>query len=279
MKYSTLCKPVDALLEGGLKPGFVLEISGPPGTRKEALAVNLTRTFVEANKGVIFVDLQNMTSPEALKESLQRSTSLPPHHEQLVQYLNIHTLADFAIFLNQFQSVLDANPKVWGKLQSFLMELSLVPRLDFRNILLERIKQVLTKACASSRISVAITTQLATKFRNSDGTPATSDTGSRAVMVPQPGKFPQLKFLPANGLVTKSLFYLISGLSDCVYLPNGKSYRIILVPQTRTSGTVRLLTWPTHVQGRNQQPLPEEPYEMVSGPKPSTLVSYIGVPS
>lgn len=55
MKYSTLCKPVDALLEGGLKPGFVLEISGPPGTRKEALAVNLTRTFVEANKGVIFV--------------------------------------------------------------------------------------------------------------------------------------------------------------------------------------------------------------------------------
>ena len=151
---------------------------------------------------------------------------------------------------------------------------------------------------------MAITTQLATKFRNSDGTPATSDTGSRAVMVPQPGKFPQLKFLPANGLVTKSLFYLISGLSDCVYLPNGKSYRIILVPQTRTSGsvqslrlmsssdldpsfhekistcsTVRLLTWPTHVQGRNQQPLPEEPYEMVSGPKPSTLVSNIGVPS
>lgn len=55
IKYSTLCKPVDALLGGGLKSGSILEISGPPGSRKEALVVNLTRSFVEAQEGVIFV--------------------------------------------------------------------------------------------------------------------------------------------------------------------------------------------------------------------------------
>lgn len=130
-------------------------------------------------------------------------------------------------------------------------------------------------------------------------------------MVPQPGRFPALDvpfwrfILLTKVVVTKSLFYLISALSDSIYLPNGKSYRIIFVPQTRTSGSVsnvlgrmissdlrnlflctiltfsivRLLTWPTHVQGRNQQPLPEEPYEIVSGPRPDTFNSNIGVTS
>ena len=86
---------------------------------------------------------------------------------------------------------------------------------------------------------MVITTQLATKIVKPDGTPGTFDVaGARAAMAPQPGMFPALKFFLARVAVTKSLFYLIAVLSDSVYLPNGKSYRIILVPQTRTSGSV-----------------------------------------
>lgn len=55
VKCKTGCRPLDDLLEGGLKRGFVLELSGPPGTSKEALAIDMTRAFVEDGQGVLFV--------------------------------------------------------------------------------------------------------------------------------------------------------------------------------------------------------------------------------
>jgi RAD51-like protein 2 len=53
--FRTACSPVDRLLSGGLKRGDILEISGPPGTTKDVLAVNVAKSFVEASEGVIFV--------------------------------------------------------------------------------------------------------------------------------------------------------------------------------------------------------------------------------
>lgn len=55
LRFSTSCSAVDKLLSGGLPRGHILEISGPPGTPKEAIAVNIVRAFVEAGEGVIFV--------------------------------------------------------------------------------------------------------------------------------------------------------------------------------------------------------------------------------
>jgi RAD51-like protein 2 len=54
-KFSTLCPPVDKLLSGGLTRGHILEISGPPGSPKESIAINLVKSFVEADEGVLFV--------------------------------------------------------------------------------------------------------------------------------------------------------------------------------------------------------------------------------
>jgi hypothetical protein len=70
------------------------------------------------------------------------------------------------------------------------------------------VRQVLARLCASLDIAVmyrphklscpshaytneeqvVVTTQLATKFLNPDGTPANYDSGSRAILVPQLGK-------------------------------------------------------------------------------------------
>src|ERR1700722_2390692 len=86
-KYPTCCPPVDKLLAGGLSRGHVLEISGPPGTPKESLAISLVRAFVEVGEAVVFVgvygpfsnnffvicdvaDCQNMTSPATLDKAL-----------------------------------------------------------------------------------------------------------------------------------------------------------------------------------------------------------------
>jgi RAD51-like protein 2 len=46
---------VNAVLAGGLRRGCILEISGPPGSFKETLALDYMRLFIEANEEVIFV--------------------------------------------------------------------------------------------------------------------------------------------------------------------------------------------------------------------------------
>lgn len=54
-KISTKCEPLDEILDGGLSGGQILEISGPPGSPKERMAVNILRSFVEVGEEVIFV--------------------------------------------------------------------------------------------------------------------------------------------------------------------------------------------------------------------------------
>jgi RAD51-like protein 2 len=56
-KVATGCVPVDRLLNGGLSRGHILEISGPPGSAKEQLAINFVRSFVEAGEEVLFVGM------------------------------------------------------------------------------------------------------------------------------------------------------------------------------------------------------------------------------
>lgn len=53
--YGTKFSQLDTLLDGGLKQGFILELSGPPGCIKETLAVNVVGSFVGASKQVLFV--------------------------------------------------------------------------------------------------------------------------------------------------------------------------------------------------------------------------------
>jgi len=50
--------------------GHILEVSGPPGTIKEAVGLGVVRSFTERNEQVLFVDTQNMTRPEMLVKVL-----------------------------------------------------------------------------------------------------------------------------------------------------------------------------------------------------------------
>ncbi|PSS36959.1 hypothetical protein PHLCEN_2v1175 [Hermanssonia centrifuga] len=61
--YTTSCEPIDTLLGGGLKKGSVLEISGPPGTPKEIIALNIVKTFVQNGHGVLFVGAKHVPLP------------------------------------------------------------------------------------------------------------------------------------------------------------------------------------------------------------------------
>ncbi|KAI0077365.1 P-loop containing nucleoside triphosphate hydrolase protein [Panus rudis PR-1116 ss-1] len=240
-KYTTFSKPLDSLLGGGLSKGSVLEISGPPGTAKESLAENITRSFLEAGHGVLFVDMQNMTSAARLREAIHSSSVLSSEHDHLVHYLNAFTLPDLMVFMNQLPGYLKTYTNIGLLVLNSLWFPFQTPTAlthSTRNSILKRIQETLSKACALSGIAVVTTTQLATKLVKADGTSANFDTGSRAILMPQPA--------PS-------------------YLPSGRSFRVLIVPQDRTSGVLRLLGAPTHVQSRSSQASREEPYELVAG--------------
>jgi RAD51-like protein 2 len=52
---STTYSPMDNLLCGGVRRGQVLEISGPPGSPKEALLLKVVSAFVELGEEVVFL--------------------------------------------------------------------------------------------------------------------------------------------------------------------------------------------------------------------------------
>ncbi|KAL4079498.1 hypothetical protein J3A83DRAFT_4085994 [Scleroderma citrinum] len=202
------CKwpPVNKVLGGGLPRSHILEISGPPGSFKESLACDFARTFVEVNEEVVFVDMQNMTSPHAISRLLESTASA----KTLVYYRRVHALPDLFIFLHNLNSevrqktglvVLNSLPFV------FQSHPDLSP--SKKNAILGSIRQILLEICVTKSLTVIITSQMATKILHSDGSPATFDSGSKAVMVPQLG---------TN------------------YLPSGRSFRLIIAPQSRRSG-------------------------------------------
>lgn len=214
------CKwsPVNKVLGGGLPRSHVLEISGPPGSFKESLACDFVRVFAEVNEEVVFVDMQNMTSPHVISGLLE-STALA---KTLVYYRRVHTLPDLLIFLHNLN--LDVRPKtglvVLNSLPFvFQSHPDLLP--SKKNVILGSIRQSLLELCVTKNLTVIITSQMATKILHDDGSPATFDSGTKAIMVPQLGPN---------------------------YLPSGRSFRLIIAPQARASGVVRMVSSPISQQ-------------------------------
>jgi len=54
-KILTKCVALDKILEGGLSRGQILEISGPPGSPKEKLALKIVAAFAEFGEETLFV--------------------------------------------------------------------------------------------------------------------------------------------------------------------------------------------------------------------------------
>ncbi|KAF9025015.1 hypothetical protein BDZ89DRAFT_1135715 [Hymenopellis radicata] len=181
-KMTTLCDPLDQLLSGGITLGTILEISGPPGTPKDNLAIKICRSFVASQKRVLFVDFQNMTSPTALKGALHARSG-----SRLISYLKIHRLERLMTFIHNLSSYLTKHPEVsLLVLSSISFPFQTTPDLTLqaKTSLQEVIKIALTKACVSHGITIVTTSQLATKFLNSDGSAGTFETGAKGIMVP-----------------------------------------------------------------------------------------------
>ncbi|KAG1761087.1 hypothetical protein EDD22DRAFT_898025 [Suillus occidentalis] len=214
---------VNTALGGGLPRGHILEISGPPGSFKETLALDYARIFVQANEEVIFIDTQNMTSLATIKKTFHNS-SAAANYQDLVRYAHLHTLPDLMIFIHNLQSEIHAKT---GLLILNSISFPFLSHPDVqsskRTALLEKIHRVFLQASALNNLTIITTSQMSTKLLNADGSPGNFETGAKAVMVPQLGS---------------------------TYLPSGRSYRLVIVPESRTTGVVQLLSSPAHPSGQ-----------------------------
>ncbi|KAI0760419.1 P-loop containing nucleoside triphosphate hydrolase protein [Fomes fomentarius] len=235
-RYSTACPPLDKLLGGGLKRGSVLELNGPPGCGKEQIAAHAVKGFVEAEHEVLFVDMQNMILPATIKRILAGPTAQADALD-LVHYLTLHTAAEFVVFMRNLPAYLTAHPgTALLVLNSLVFPLQQLEGRD-RYALLELLKSTLALVCASMNLTVIITSHLASKLV--DGPAA--GTNDRTA----PSKWIMIPFIKQH--------------SD---FPSGRTYRVLIVPQWKTSGVMRLLHSPTHVP---TEPAREEAYQKIGG--------------
>lgn len=185
---------VNKVLGGGLLRGHVLEISGPPGSFKESLACDFVQAFLKADEEVVFVDMQNMSSPHALSRLLENLlVFLREVNSKITSKTGLLVLNSLSFV---FQSHPDLSPSK-------------------KNVILGSIRHSLLEACVTRNLTVITTSQMATKMLHPDGSPADFDSGAKAIMVSRLG---------------------------VKYLPLGRSFRIIIVPQCRRSGVVRLVS-------------------------------------
>jgi len=184
------------------------------------------------------VDTQNMTGLEVLVKALSGPPALPSNYRSCIHHINVNTLPDLMVFIYTLPSFLDTHSNVRLLVLNSISFPFQTPSLNHHNrtALLDKVKQTMTKACATKSLTVVTTSQLATKVLNSDGTTGNFDTGSTAIMVPQLG--------PG-------------------YLPTGRTCRIIIHPETRTSGHIRVLSSPTYQPKKGSAP--REPYIVEGG--------------
>ncbi|KAK2461211.1 hypothetical protein APHAL10511_006738 [Amanita phalloides] len=206
--------PMDRLLDGGVSRGRLLEISGPPGCPKEALLLKVVLAFVEVGQEVIFLETQNMVSPATIHKTLRH---LPPDRFRLVRFLRILSLTDFMIFIHGLVPFLEAKPAT-GLLVvnsiSYLFQSNVTMTASTKNMLLSQVKDAFTRACVLRQLTIATTSQMATKMLKPDGTPGVFDDGCRGVMQPALGNS---------------------------YVPCAKSDRVVVIPGGRTNGTLKLI--------------------------------------
>ncbi|KAJ3819209.1 hypothetical protein F5880DRAFT_1490086 [Lentinula raphanica] len=203
--FTTYCPPLDTLLNGGLNEGGILELSGPPGSLKERILLNIVRAFVESGKHVLFIGRCCVVRTRIMSVSL--ALDYIPAAHKLVSFHEILSLTELLMFMNNLSSFNNSFDLLAISCITFPFQNTQLTG-SVRNNILEKIKQVITKLTISQTVTIVITSQLVTKLVNVDGTTGNFDTvGAKGVMVPPLG--------PS-------------------YLPSGKAFRVLVALNSPT---------------------------------------------
>lgn len=141
--YNSGIQRLDSILDGGLKRGQCLEISGPPGSGRNSIALDFVRKFIKSNEdgdvlvvgesiaasseslgnngGRITIDCQNLLARARItrqlleeKEEILKNagTKTPEQAEKRIHHVTINGFAELFSFLNQLPKYLVSNPLV-----------------------------------------------------------------------------------------------------------------------------------------------------------------------
>ncbi|KAK8864518.1 hypothetical protein IAR55_001768 [Kwoniella newhampshirensis] len=195
---------------GAIVPGMTVEISGPPGGGKTAVALGIVLSArmakmrgvdvssdVEEGRResgeVLIVDTEGAITSErvfAAAEIITRTTSISPkqilHGIHIVRILN---QVQMIAFLHTLDEWLGHHPKVNLVVIDTLSYHFRQPGLEMgaRRRIMELAKQKIGQATTVHRSAVIVCNQLATKLLTAENKPANFDTGDRAVLMPQLG--------------------------------------------------------------------------------------------
>ncbi|KAF9444623.1 hypothetical protein P691DRAFT_736197 [Macrolepiota fuliginosa MF-IS2] len=231
-KFSTRWPPLDKLLDGGLMQGHILEVSGPPGSPKETIAIDIVTSFIEGGESVIFIDSQNMTSPTNLRDRL---SGCPASSLRSLHYSSILNATEMMVFLHSINNILDSMPKVaLLVLNSFSFPFSTLPNPFAKSGILEQVRQILARILIIRNLTVVVTSQLSNKMLQEDEPHGSPEEKGKVVMVPQLGTS---------------------------YLPSGRSHRILLALDSPISGIMYLLP-SSSPSTTTKEPVLHEPYSI-----------------
>ncbi|WRT66493.1 uncharacterized protein IL334_003452 [Kwoniella shivajii] len=191
-----------------ITPGMTVEISGPPGGGKTALALGIVlnaRTMkiksrreddeeAEEEAGeVLIIDTEGGITAERVRMAAVTATracsTLPRDILHGIHFVRIPTQTQMIAFLHTLDDWLEAHPKVNLIVIDTLSHHFRQPGLDMgtRRRIMELVKQKIGQATTLHRCAVIVCNQLATKLLTAENKPANFETGDRAILMPQLG--------------------------------------------------------------------------------------------
>ncbi|ODN94175.1 hypothetical protein L198_05026 [Cryptococcus wingfieldii CBS 7118] len=208
-------KGKERLHTGSIVPGMVVEISGPPGGGKSAIALAVSLSARESGQKerelnghpegkahsefgeVLIIDTEGAMTTERLYEAaravVEGDKRLPHDVLQGIHLLRVSTQHEMLALLHTLDEWLESHPKVnlviIDTLSFHFRQLSLdiaAKRRAMELQVLIALSDSLSICNAADRnLQVIVCNQLATKLLNAENKPANFDTGDRAILMPQ----------------------------------------------------------------------------------------------
>ncbi|PVF94099.1 hypothetical protein CPB86DRAFT_741224 [Serendipita vermifera] len=200
--HNTRIPGIDAVLEGGLRSGQLLEIAGPPGSGKASLALEFLIVALNKNRSVLVIgmcdicacgcefycspDCQNALSPSRLNGIIEDDT------EGLVHRVSVNSYAELMAFMACLPTYLDeaTSPISLILISSLSTVFQHAPNHNVKQRLLASFSTALARILSNVVYSVAcvVTMQLSTRLKTADGSTANFETaGAKAIMLPALG--------------------------------------------------------------------------------------------
>ncbi|BEJ16331.1 hypothetical protein CspHIS471_0509360 [Cutaneotrichosporon sp. HIS471] len=181
---------------GAVVPGMVIEISGPPGSGKSAVALSMALSGAVEGTDALVIDTEGAMTAQRIEaaaraflDSLPEPGSTVEEMLGRIHVMRVATQVQMVAVLYTLDGWLESHPAVKLLVIDTLSYHFRQPSLELsvRKRIMELIKLSVGKAATVRGCAVIATCQMATKLLTAENKRATFETGERAVLMPSLG--------------------------------------------------------------------------------------------